>query len=71
MCLFNRATKNKLRRLPFLLYVHFNFGGDIPENFHRRPEISQRLDRLRRLYLPLVDFEALGFQRIGNIASRY
>ena len=71
MCLFDRVTKIKLRLLPFLLHLHFHFGGNIPENFHRRAEISQRLDRLRGVNLPLIDLEALAFQRIGDIASRY
>jgi hypothetical protein len=71
MGLLNRATKIKLRLLPFFLHLHFHFSGNIPENFHRREEVSQRLDRLRRVNLPLVDLEALAFERIGNIASRY
>ena len=71
MCLLTRETKNNLRLLPFLLHLHFHFGGDIPENFHRRAEISQRFDRFRRLNLPLIDLEALAFKRVSNVASGY
>src|ERR1700722_6482915 len=55
-------------RLFFFGDGDFEFGGDVTEDFYLDGKFAKGFDRVVELDLALVDLEALGFERVGDVA---
>jgi hypothetical protein len=50
--------------------VHLELRGDVTMQADGHRELANRLDWLVEMNLPLVDFEALGGERLGDVGGR-
>ena len=57
--------------LRFFFYGDFDLRGDVAEHFDGHLLFADDFDRLGKLYLALVDLEALRGEPLGNVRGRY